>query len=228
MWPSIIDADPLFDRHLLSLERVNAVMHAQSFSNIMHASSALRRDALVGCTVPLSSQTPISQFASKTPGSSFDQMSVNCNSREPQSRIDGVMLLFPTRNFIRAGGNDGQHPIRPAGTHVSALLSVLRFNRLAARMGHQPLAWIGAAGAPNNVISGTFRSRIKPSIGSHHRVSHTTKFPGYAVHTGGSGPMRATPEVFLSGKFIMPGIKGPAHAIATLRELIAVVVPFLD
>lgn len=223
-----MDADPMFRTHLTEIVRVNAVMHAHSFRNIVRSKPVSRRDMLSGCTNSKSSKTPVSQFASKTPGSSFDQLSVNCNSREEGSRTDGVCLLFKTKNFIRAGGNDGGNPIRSAGTHSAALLSVLRFNRLICRLGNEPLSWIGAAGAPNNVISGKFKHRVSPSIESHHRVSHTTKFPGYAVHTGGVGPMRATPEIFTSGKFIMPGIKGPSHAIATLRELITIVLPFLD
>ena len=82
-------------------------------------------------------------------------------------------------------------------------------------------------GAPNIVLSGKFRYPVSPRLGEHHRVSHTSKFPGYAVHTGGDGPHKATPEVFVGGKFIMPGIKSPEHAENTLRELILIVKPYL-
>lgn len=78
------------------------------------------------------------------------------------------------------------------------------------------------------MLSGRFKSTISPRLGEHHRVSHTSKFPGYAVHTGGDGPFKATPEVFLGGKFIMPGIKSPDHARKTLEELVAIVQPFIN
>jgi len=200
-WPPLDPVDQID-----SLTRVNAVMHAHAFTNIcIDQLAPAPRDMLAGCnTVHRKESASISHFASKTPGSSFDQLSVNCNSRVKGSRVDGVILRFQTDNFIRAGGNDGQNPLRSAGTHVSAFLSVLRFNRLTAKLSGRPLTWIGAAGAPNNVISGNFRRKISDELGKHHRVSHTCKFPGYAVHTGGDGPMRATPEVFLSGKFILP------------------------
>ena len=49
------------------------------------------------------------------------------------------------------------------------------------------------------------------------------------MHTGGAkdSALKATPEVFEGGKFIMPGIKTPEHAVQTLNELIEIVTPFL-
>lgn len=51
----------------------------------------------------------------------------------------------------------------------------------------------------------------------------------YAVHTGAANDnaLKATPEVFEGGKFIMPGIKTPEHAVETLKELVDIVTPFL-
>ena len=49
------------------------------------------------------------------------------------------------------------------------------------------------------------------------------------MHTGGAkdNALKATPEVFEGGKFIMPGIKTPEHAVETLSELVDIVTPFL-
>jgi hypothetical protein len=119
-------------------------------------------------------------------------------------------------------------PSRPAGTHASALLSSLRFHRFTAAKRKSPLSWIGAAGEPNIVLSGSFTHKIKNTLRHHWRVSHSAKFPGMAVHTGQTSGFPATPEVFASGKFIIPGMKSPAMAIATLADLELIVAPFMD
>lgn len=213
------------------IRRVNAVMHAHAYKNIGMAAlpfAASSRDLLVGSLTSTAPQArAMSHMANTTQGSSFDQFSINANSRKPGKRVDGAILQFSTDNFIRAGGDDGQKPLRAGGTHASAFLSVLRYSNLANKVNNTPLTWIGAAGAPNIVLSGNFKHSVSPSLGKHHRVTHTAKFPGYAVHTGSDGIYKATPEIFLGGKFIMPGIKTPQHAQETLIELEAIVTPFL-
>lgn len=142
------------DQHVTNLTRVNAVMHVHQWKNIGHAScpkATPLRDLLAGCVTPTQKQTSfVSHLANKKAGSSFDQFSVNANP-DPTSkvcRVDGAILQFSTDNFIRAGGDDQQETLRAGGTHASALLSSLRYNRLTANLCKGPLTWIGAAGTP--------------------------------------------------------------------------------
>jgi hypothetical protein len=225
LWPELVTPGGA----ILTCKPVNAVMHAHHWRNAQSGGGAPRRDLLAGCASAAASQrSHISCFAGKTPGSSFDQLSVNCNPRTAGSRTDGVVLQFITDNFIRAGGNDRGAPTRNAGTHASAMLSVLRYARFTGFRCGKPMTWIGAAGAPNVVLSGTLRGRVKDSLKQHFKASHSTKFPGIAVHTGGTTKLKATPEVFAGGKFIMPGIKSPGHALAALAELSEIVMPHLE
>jgi hypothetical protein len=222
LWPALT-AD-----NILTVRPVNAVMHAHHWRNTQTGRGAARRDLLSNCASAIESQrAQISCFAGKTPGSSFDQLSVCCNPRRPHSRTDGVVLQFITDNFIRAGGNDGADPTRDAGTHGASMLSVLRYARFTGKRCNKPMTWIGAAGAPNIVRSGTLNGRVHDSLKQHFKASHSSKFPGIAVHTGGTTKLKATPEVFAGGKFIMPGIKSPGHALAALAELSEIVTPHL-
>ena len=144
-------ADPRCE-HVLHIQRVNAVMHVHQWKNLGEARRPRAtpvRDMLVGCVTPTQKQTAfVSHLANKKAGSSFDQFSVNANPKPNTAvcRVDGAILQFSTDNFIRAGGDDQQRTLRAGGTHASALLSSLRYNRMTAKLCYSPLGWIGAAG----------------------------------------------------------------------------------
>jgi hypothetical protein len=86
LWPPIVskEAAEVID----TLYPVNAVMHAHHLRNInVRRTAPAIRDLLANCATPLDQLHPstVSSFATKTPGSSFDQLSVNCN---PIEKVD--------------------------------------------------------------------------------------------------------------------------------------------
>jgi hypothetical protein len=185
---------------------VNVVMHATT--EIMHKLRyrAQRRVQYGESMAPLCkirrAQTRIanalSVYSSSDPDSPFEHMRINAGR-------DGKILIFSKRNnIIRAG----KHTPADAFNAVVKFFSWSQCNRGR---------WHTGIAAPNAVVMGQFKYPLSDKIRTSPYVTFSDKFPGYTINTAGAYAaytqqrvLQTTcciPEVYRSGKYIIPGIK---------------------
>ena len=110
----------------------------------------------------------------------------------PAHKNYGKILVFHSSNTIRAGKH----------TPADALANTFRFSRWVRKAAGQKHVWHTAMSAPNMVISGKLTCTLPPSVKEHWSSSYSAKFPGISITT--KGP--CTPEMYMSGSFIIPGV----------------------
>lgn len=185
---------------------VNVVMHATT--EIMHTLRyrAQRRVQYGESMAPLcgirQAQTRIanvlSVYSSSDPDSPFEHMRINAGR-------DGKILIFAKRNnIIRAG----KHTPADAFNAVVKFFSWSQCNKGR---------WHTGIAAPNAVVMGQFKYPLGEDIRTSPYVTFSDKFPGYTINTAGAYAaftqqrvLQTTcciPEVYRSGKYIIPGIK---------------------
>ena len=110
----------------------------------------------------------------------------------PGNKNYGKYLVFQSSNMIRAG----------KFTHAMAMSNTVTFCKWVRKTTKTPYQWHTAMSAPNMVISGKLSGVSPERVKRHWRATHTSKFPGIAISTGGP----CTPEIYNSGAFIIPGV----------------------
>lgn len=124
--------------------------------------------------------------------------------------------MFPKRkNIIRAGKY----------THSDAFMSTARF------LGWSGLGknrWPASFTAPNAVLCGKFCGPLNEKLKTYPFAAYSSRFPGVSINVAdaalsmnldGGSAATATPEVYMSGKFIIPGIKDGAALSTSLAVL---------
>lgn len=117
----------------------------------------------------------------------------------------GKFLVFASSNMIRAGKH----------TPADAMKNSLAFSKWVRRATGQQYVWHTAMSAPNMVISGKLTERLPESVKSHWSASHSDKFPGISITTQST----CTPELYMSGAFIVPGITSVASLNVALQAI---------
>lgn len=117
----------------------------------------------------------------------------------------GPLLLFRTGSIIRAGG-------QPLSTSAHLVIATARW---LTRDAQGQRIWPSAIACPNLVLFGKLPAPPPQSLGDHPLAHKSGRFPGTAIRL----PTGATPEVFKSGKFILPGANSVTGITDTLNAL---------
>lgn len=207
-WDNIIAQKKIKLNEINNITRVNVVMHVCTENNFKR--SYLRY--AFGCrgkpstkiqnSVTRSGQK-LGQYSSSDLDSPFEHLRFNAEKA-------GKILVFRNkRNIIRAGKS----------THADAFYSVLKFIDWS-QCNKQD--WYTGIATPNSVVSGEFNTPITEKFRTSPHVSFSDKFPGISVNvahalstTNNKETTCCTPEVYRSGKFIIPGIKTPADLVSS-------------
>lgn len=178
----------------------NAVLH----TNVGRSRRSYARDLLTGMCTPTSLpySTALDEATTLRRGPPYTHYRVQAKS--------GPVLLFRTGSIIRAGGQQ-------LGTSAQVVIATVRW--LASRNG-APRVWPAAMACPNLVLFGQLPGPPPATLANHPLAHKSGRFPGTAVRL----PTGATPEVFDSGKFIVPGansVDAIANTLAALSSVVA-------
>ena len=181
----------------------NAVLH----TTMGRSKRAYARDLLTGlCTPPSLPYSPaLDEVTTLRRAPPYTHYRVQIES-DTQS---GPVLLFRTGSVIRAGG-------QPLGTSVKLVLDTTRW--LAASSNNVSRVWPAAMSCPNLVLFGALPQPPPAALAEHPLAHKSGRFPGTAIKL-----KRATPEVFDSGKFIVPGASSVDAIAETVDALAAVI-----
>jgi hypothetical protein len=200
---------------LSSLSRVNIVMHVCTEANpkrsyLRNALGAQLHRKTDIKAIKTRTGLPLGLYSSSDLDSPFEHLRFNTTD-------SGKILVFHgKRNIIRAGKH----------THADAFLSVLRFlNWSQCNEGN----WFTGIATPNSVVNGWFKTPLTDALRTSPYVSYSDKFPGVSVNVAkayaamfGQPPLVdncCTPEIYRSGKFIIPGVKTPQDLVVACMVL---------
>lgn len=207
-WANIIEKRKIKLPEIKNITRVNVVMHVCTENNFKR--SYLRYG--FGCrgkptdkiqNAPTRSGQKLGQYSSSDLDSPFEHLRFNAEK-------SGKILVFHNkRNIIRAGKS----------THADAFHSVLKFMDWS-QCNKQD--WYTGIATPNSVVSGEYHFPITDKFRASPHVSFSDKFPGISVNVAhalatsdNKDSTCCTPEVYRSGKFIVPGIKIPTDLVSS-------------
>lgn len=197
-----------------SLSHVNIVMHVctevnpnRTFLRSALGANLGRKKELK--TITTRTKLPLGLYSSSDLDSPFEHLRFNTTD-------SGKILVFHgKRNIIRAGKH----------THADAFLSVLRFLQWSqCNEGN----WFTGIATPNSVINGWFKTPLKSTLRTCPYVSYSDKFPGISVNVSKAYAAMfgqvlqnncCTPEIYRSGKFIIPGVKTPQDLVVACMVL---------
>jgi len=200
---------------LKSVAPENVVMHVctetnnkRSFKRIAFGATGIPKNKIQNSDT-MSGQK-LGKYSSSDLDSAFKHLRFNAGYKW------GKILVFHNkRNIIRAGKH----------THADALLSVLRF---ISWSNCNNSGWFTGIATPNSVFSGEFKEPPAKSLRSCPHISFSDKFPGMSVNVSHAlsaitkNPIKqncCTPEIYNSGKFIIPGVKTPDDLITACTVL---------
>lgn len=214
-WRNLVGKHKLAFGNISDLSRENVVMHVctegdpeKMFCRVGFGGSGRPIKRIKDCVTK--SGQALSSYSSSDLDSPFEHLRFNCND-------SGKILVFHNkRNIIRAGKH----------THADALLSVLRFFQWSnCNEGD----WFTGIATPNSVLSGRFRGKPTSALKESPYVSFSDKFPGISVNVAHAFTALArenktpetccTPEIYMSGKFIIPGVKLPEDLVSACMVL---------